>query len=70
MIDSECKQMATEIDRIANATDCNGIHLLNVDLQRKHNGRGLTSTGKKKVHFGTGNDSSEDQYYTEIGDAS
>lgn len=69
MIDSEFTQMAFEINRIANATDFNGIHLLNGNLSGTHNGKGLNSTGKLKVHFGTGNDSAEDYYYVEIGDA-
>ncbi len=68
MIESEFQQMAAEIDRIANATDFNGIHLLNGNLSGVHNGSGLTSTGAMKVHFGSGNDSSEDYYYIEIGD--
>lgn len=70
MIDSEFQQMASEIDRIANATDFNGIHLLNGNLSGTHNGTGLNSTGALKVHFGTGNDSAEDYYYVEIGDCS
>lgn len=68
MIDSEFQQMASEINRIAHATDFNGIHLLNGNLSGKHNGSGLTSTGAMKVHFGSGNDSTEDYYYVEIGD--
>lgn len=68
MIDSEFQQMASEIDRIANATDFNGIHLLNGNLSGNHNGSGLNSTGALKMHFGTGNDSAEDYYYLEIGD--
>jgi len=52
IIDSEYQAMASEITRIANATDFNGIHLLNGNLS----GDGLT------VHFGTGNDSAEDKY--------
>ncbi len=66
MIDSEFQQMASEIDRIANATDFNGIHLLNGNLSGKHNGAGLTATGAMKVHFGPGNDSAEDYYYIEV----
>ena len=31
--------------------------------------RGLKSTGKLKIHFGTGNDSAEDYYYIQIGTA-
>lgn len=68
MIESEYQAMASEITRIANATDFNGIHLLNGNLSSNiHNGSGLTSTGKLKVHFGTGNDSAEDYYYIQIG---
>ena len=69
MIDSEFQQMASEIERIARATDFNGIHLLDGSLSGAHNGSGLTATGALKVHFGTANDSAEDYYYVEIGDA-
>lgn len=68
MIESEYQAMASEITRIANATDFNGIHLLNGTLSSNtHNGTGLNSSGKLKVHFGTGNDSTEDYYYIQIG---
>ena len=68
IIDSEYQAMASEITRIANATDFNGIYLLNGNLSSAtHDGSGLNSTGKLKVHFGTGNDSSEDYYYIQIG---
>ena len=70
MIDSEYQQMASEITRIANATDFNGIKLLDGNLSSDtHNGSGLTSTGKLKIHFGTANDSAEDYYYIKIGTA-
>ena len=76
MIESEYQQMASEITRIANATDFNGIHLLNGNLSSSvHNGTGqgstdgLTSTGKLKVHFGSANDSAEDYYYIQIGNS-
>jgi len=79
MIDSEYQAMASEITRIANATDFNGIHLLNGNLSSSHinpaeweldhNGSGLDSTGPLKVHFGTGNDCAEDYYYIAIGNA-
>ncbi len=69
MIESEYQAMASEITRIANATDFNGIHLLNGSLSAtKHDGSGLNSTGKLKVHFGSGNDSAEDYYYIQIGE--
>ena len=70
MIDSEYQQMASEITRIANATDFNGIKLLDGNLSSDtHDGSGLTSTGKLKIHFGTANDSAEDYYYIQIGTA-
>lgn len=68
MIESEYQAMASEITRIANATDFNGIHLLNGSLSSDtHDGSGMTATGKMKIHFGTGNDSAEDYYYIKIG---
>jgi flagellin len=70
MIESEYQQMASEITRIANATDFNGIHLLNGNLSGPdHDGSPLTATGKMKVHFGSANDSAEDYYYIQIGSA-
>ncbi|MCR5813527.1 MAG: flagellin [Desulfovibrio sp.] len=67
MIESEYQQMASEITRIANATDFNGIHLLNGFLSGAHNGSGIRESGRMKIHFGTGNDSAEDYYYVQIG---
>lgn len=68
MIESEYQAMASEITRIANSTDFNGIHLLNGNLSSSsHNGADMTSTGKMKIHFGTANDSAEDYYYIQIG---
>jgi flagellin len=70
IIDSEYQAMASEITRIANSTDFNGIHLLNGNLSSStHSGAGMKSTGQLKVHFGTGNDSSEDYYYVQINDS-
>ena len=70
IIDSEYQAMASEITRIANATDFNGIYLLNGNLSSTtHDGSGLTSTGQLKVHFGAGNDSAEDYYYIQIGNS-
>ncbi len=70
IIDSEYQAMASEITRIANATDFNGIYLLNGNLSSTtHDGSGLASTGKLKVHFGVGNDCSEDYYYIQINTA-
>jgi len=66
IIDSEFQAMAREITRIANSTDFNGIYLLNGGLSGAHSGAGMNSTGRLKVHFGTGNDCSEDYYYIQI----
>jgi flagellin len=70
IIDSEYQAMASEITRIAKATDFNGIYLLNGNLSSgTHDGAGLSSSGKLKVHFGAGNLSAEDYYYVQIGNA-
>jgi len=70
IIDSEYQAMASEITRIANATDFNGIYLLNGNLSAdQFTGSGLQSSGKLKVHFGAGNDSAEDYYYIQIGNS-
>lgn len=67
IIDSEYQAMASEITRIANATDFNGIYLLNGNLSNQtHNGSGLNSAGQMKIHFGGGNQSAEDYYYVRI----
>ncbi|MEL7640830.1 MAG: flagellin [Solidesulfovibrio sp.] len=70
IIDSEYQAMASEITRIAMATDFNGIYLLNGNLSSStHTGSTLTPSGKLKVHFGTGNSSAEDYYYVQIGNS-
>jgi flagellin len=69
MIESEYQAMASEITRIANATDFNGIKLLDGTLSGKHDGNKLKATGELKVHFGSMNDSAEDYYYIKIGSA-
>ncbi|MGL1863236.1 MAG: flagellin [Pseudodesulfovibrio sp.] len=70
IIDSEFQAMSSEITRIANSTDFNGIHLLNGNLSGSvHDGSGIVVEGKMKIHFGTGNESSEDYYYIQIGNA-
>ncbi len=70
IIDSEYVAMASEITRIANATDFNGLYLLNGNLSSTaHDGSGLVSVGRLKVHFGTANDCAEDYYYVQIGSA-
>ena len=70
MIESEYQAMASEITRIANATSFNGVYLLNGRLSGdNHDGTGLNSIGKLKIHFGTGNESAADYYYVTIGDA-
>ena len=78
MIESEYQSMASEITRIANATDFNGVKLLDGTLSRSaiannadgkiiHDGSELEAKGALKIHFGVGNDSAEDYYYIEIG---
>jgi len=68
IIDSEYQAMASEITRIASATDFNGIYLLNGNLSSNvHDGTGLSPIGKIKIHFGTGNSSAEDYYFINIG---
>jgi len=62
IMNSEYQAMAAEIDRIANATEFNGVTLLDGSLETLNDGDGL------KVHFGTGNSSSEDYYFINIDD--
>lgn len=69
IINSEFQAMALEVQRISEATDFNGIKLLDGSLNGTHDGSGLNSTGEAKIHFGTGNDSAEDYYYVNIGNA-
>jgi flagellin len=66
MIDSEYQAMASEITRIANATDFNGIHLLDGNLSADHDGSQAAASGQLKVHFGSANDKAEDYYYIKI----
>ena len=71
IIDSEYQAMASEITRIASATDFNGISLLNGNLSSSsYDGSGLTSTGQLHIHFGSGNDSAQDYYEIRIGSVS
>jgi flagellin len=67
IMDSEYQAMASEISRIAMATDFNGVKLLDGTLS----GTAVDgSTGNQmKIHFGTGNSSAEDYYYIRIGNA-
>jgi len=58
IMDSEYQKMADEITRIANATDFNGVKLLDGNLSD-----GLT------IHFGTGNSSAEDYYSITVTDS-
>jgi flagellin len=67
MIESEYQAMASEITRIANATNFNKVKLLDGTLSAAHNGEDLQSKGKMKIHFGPNNNSAEDYYYIEIG---
>jgi flagellin len=69
IIDQEFQAMGAEINRIARATDFNGVKLLDGSLSGPHDGSGLAPSGGLKVHFGPGNDPAEDYYYITIGDA-
>jgi flagellin len=64
IMDSEYQAMASEITRIAMATDFNGVKLLDGSLS------GTAADGsagnQMKIHFGTGNSSAEDYYYIRI----
>ena len=62
IMNSEYQAMAAEIDRIANATDFNGVKLLDGSLSNGHSGSGM------KIHFGTGNSSAEDYYFIKMAD--
>ena len=63
IINSEYQAMAAEIDRIASATNFNGIKLLDGSVSTQHGGQGI------KIHFGTSNNAAEDYYFVNIGDA-
>jgi flagellin len=67
IMDSEYQAMASEISRIALATDFNGVKLLDGSLS----GTALDGSygNQMKIHFGTGNSSAEDYYYIRIGNA-
>ncbi len=67
IMDSEYQAMASEISRIAMATDFNGVKLLDGTLSGTAVGGG--SGNQMKIHFGTGNSSAEDYYYIRIGNA-
>ncbi|MCB2186744.1 MAG: flagellin [Deltaproteobacteria bacterium] len=62
IMNSEFQAMASEIDRIANATDFNGVKLLDGSLAYQHSGSGM------KIHFGAGNDAAEDYYFINTSD--
>jgi flagellin len=63
IINSEYQQMAREIDRIASATNFNGLKLLDGSINQQHGGQGV------KIHFGLGNKAAEDYYFVNLGDA-
>jgi flagellin len=65
IMDSEYQAMASEITRIAMATDFNGVKLLDGSLS----GSALDGSQQMKIHFGTGNSSAEDYYYIKINNA-
>jgi len=67
IMDSEYQAMASEITRIANATDFNGVKLLDGSLSGTSVNPGYGQ--QMKIHFGTGNSSAEDYYYIRIDQA-
>jgi flagellin len=67
IMDSEYQAMASEISRIALATDFNGVKLLDGSLSGT--AVGGAAGNQMKIHFGTGNSSAEDYYYIRIGNA-
>ncbi|MDR2199367.1 MAG: hypothetical protein LBR53_07950 [Deltaproteobacteria bacterium] len=62
IINSEYQLMAAEIDRIANATEFNGIKILDGSVNYMHHGQGL------KVHFGARDSIAEDYYFIKVCD--
>jgi flagellin len=62
IINSEYQAMAAEIDRIATATNFNGVKLLDGSMSSAHHGLGL------KIHFGAGDNQAEDYYFVNIED--
>ncbi len=72
IIDSEYQQMASEITRIANAAEFNGVKLLDGSLSGDYTGTYVGEPENRTpenlvVHFGTGNDSATDYYEITIG---
>jgi flagellin len=61
IINSEYQAMAAEIDRIANATNFNGIKLLDGSTLSANGGSGI------RIHFGVNNNAGEDYYYVTTG---
>lgn len=62
IMNSEFQAMAAEVNRISNATDFNGIKLLDGSAGALNEGSGM------KIHFGTGNSAAEDYYFVELDD--
>ncbi|MDR2423070.1 MAG: hypothetical protein LBE01_06795 [Deltaproteobacteria bacterium] len=62
IINSEYQAMAAEIDRIANATEFNGVKLLDGSANLNHHGQGF------KVHFGLEDNKAEDYYFIKVCD--
>ncbi len=68
IIDSEYQAMASEITRIANATEFNDIKLLNGNLSGDYQGGYLEDyPGELKLHFGDTNQANVDFTFIEIG---
>ena len=67
IMNSEFQAMASEITRIATATDFNGVKLLDGSLSGSWVDG--ASGNQMKIHFGSGNSSAEDYYYIKINGA-
>lgn len=66
MLNDEFQAMAMEIQRISQATDFNGVKLLDGSLDRALFCGDTEATGGSLIHFGTSNFEEEDFYHIDI----
>ncbi len=66
MINDEFQAMAMEIQRISQATDFNGVKLLDGSLDRVLYCGDTAPSGGSLIHFGTSNLAEEDYYHVDI----
>ena len=67
IINNEFQAMASEVNRIANATDFNGIKLLDGTLSALTNSIGADAFGQLRIHYGLGNSANEDYINLGVG---